>query len=127
MPSDPYEKETQDRWGDTDAYAESRKRMAKYSDEDIELAKKQAEGAVQMFLDCLDAGLPADSPEAGEAAEAHRAAISDWWYECNYEMHVNLAQMYLADSRFTAHYDDRQAGLAQYVHDAIIANAIHSV
>ena len=31
--------------------------------------------------------------------------------------------MYIADDRFRKHYDDRQAGLAQYVHDAIVANA----
>jgi hypothetical protein len=31
--------------------------------------------------------------------------------------------MYLADPRFTQHYEDVAPGLAQYVHDAIHANA----
>jgi hypothetical protein len=31
--------------------------------------------------------------------------------------------MYVADERFAAHYDRRAAGLAQYVHDAVKANA----
>jgi len=38
-------------------------------------------------------------------------------------MHRGLADMYLADPRFTKTYDDREPGLAQYVHDAIHANA----
>ncbi len=38
-------------------------------------------------------------------------------------MHRGLADMYLADPRFTKTYDDRAPGLAQYVHDAIHANA----
>jgi MerR family transcriptional regulator, thiopeptide resistance regulator len=33
---------------------------------------------------------------------------------------------YLADPRFTAHYEQRAPGLAQYVHDAILANAARS-
>ena len=31
--------------------------------------------------------------------------------------------MYLADPRFTAHYESQQPGLAKYIHDAIMANA----
>ncbi len=38
-------------------------------------------------------------------------------------MHVGLAEMYLADPRFTATYEKMAAGLAQYLHDAIKANA----
>ena len=38
-------------------------------------------------------------------------------------MHVGLAEMYLADERFTAHYERVAPGLAQYVHDAVHENA----
>jgi hypothetical protein len=122
--ADPYHDEAQARWGDTEAYRESQRRLSGYSAEDVELAKKQAAEAVQMFLDAMTAGLPADSPEAAAAAEAHRKAISDWWYACSYDMQTNLAAMYLQDSRFTQHYEDVRPGLAQYVHDAIFANAL---
>lgn len=122
--NNPYDQEAQERWGETDAYIESARRIKNYTDEDFTLAKKQAEAAVMMFIDAMNAGQSSDSTQAGEAAEAHRAAISDWYYECSYDMQVGLAEMYIADSRFTQHYDDYQPGLAQYVHDAIIANAI---
>ena len=124
MPTNPYDEEAQQKWGNTDAYRESAARTGKYTDEDFILAKKQAEAAVMMFIDAMEADQQADSPAAAEAAEAHRAAISDWFYECSYDMQVGLADMYLADSRFTQHYEDYKPGLAQYVHDAIIANAI---
>ena len=35
-------------------------------------------------------------------------------------MHRNLVEMYLADERFTRHYDDVEPGLAQFVHDIVI-------
>jgi hypothetical protein len=38
-------------------------------------------------------------------------------------MHRGLAEMYLADPRFTANYENVAVGLAQYMHDAIQANA----
>ena len=38
------------------------------------------------------------------------------------EMHVGLGEMYVADPRFTAHYDKVRPGMAQYVCDAIEAN-----
>ncbi len=38
-------------------------------------------------------------------------------------MHSGLADMYVADERFTAHYERRAPGLARYVHDAVKANA----
>jgi hypothetical protein len=59
-------------------------------------------------------------------AEAHRANISRWFYTCDYAIHRGLADMYVADPRFTANYDKRAAGLAVFVRDAIHANADRS-
>ena len=56
-------------------------------------------------------------------AERHRQYISAWFYDCGYDMHRGLAQMYLADERFTQTYENVAPGLARYVHDAITANA----
>jgi hypothetical protein len=122
--SEDHADEVDQRWGNTDAYRQSRERTARYTEEDFTLAKKQADAAVMLFVEAMAAGFPADSPQAAHAAEAHRSAISDWWYECSYDMHSRLAQMYLADPRFTATYEDIRSGLARYVHDAILANAI---
>jgi hypothetical protein len=39
-------------------------------------------------------------------------------------MHTCLGEMYVADERFTAFYDAVRPGLAVFLRDAIIANAV---
>ena len=123
MTQDMYASEANVRWGNTDAYKESQKRLVGYSKEDIAKAQLAMQEATNIVLAAMQAGLPADSDQATSGAEAHRKSISDYWYECSYEIHKGLASMYLADPRFTAHYEAQKAGLAKYIHDAIIANA----
>ncbi len=67
--------------------------------------------------------MPATDPRATAEAEAHRQHISRYFYDCGYEIHRGLAEMYLADPRFRAHYEDRAEGLAAYFAAAIAANA----
>jgi hypothetical protein len=118
-----YASEAKERWGNTDSYKESQKRLAGYSKEDIAKAQLAMQEATNIVLGAMEAGFPADSEEATSGAEAHRKSISDYWYECSYEIHKGLASMYLADPRFNAHYEAQKAGLAKYIHDAIMANA----
>ena len=58
-----------------------------------------------------------------DAAEQHRQHINDRFYDLSHEFHRGLGDMYLADERFTRVYEDQEPGLAQYVRDAIHANA----
>ena len=123
MTQDIYANEAKEKWGDTDAYKESQKRLASYSKDEIATAQLAMQNATNQVLTAMLAGLPANSEAAMAGAEAHRKSISDYWYECSFEIHKGLATMYLADPRFTAHYENQQVGLAKYIHDAIIANA----
>ena len=50
-----------------------------------------------------------------DAAEAHRAHIERWFYDLDHGFHRGLADMYVADPRFTATYEDLAPGLAAYV------------
>jgi DNA-binding transcriptional MerR regulator len=120
---DEHAAEVQDRWGDTDAYRESARRTARYTKEDWVRIKAEGEAATRMVVDAMAAGRPADAGEAMDGAEAHRRQIDGAFYPCSYEMHVGLAEMYIADPRFTATYEAIAPGLAQYLHDAIVANA----
>lgn len=123
MTQDIYANEAKEKWGDTDAYKESQKRLASYSKDEIATAQLAMQNATNQVLTAMLAGLPANSEAAIAGAEAHRKSISDYWYECSFEIHKGLATMYLADPRFTAHYESQQVGLAKYIHDAILANA----
>jgi DNA-binding transcriptional MerR regulator len=121
-----YEPEAAERWGDTDAYAQSWRRTSAYTKEDWQQAQNEAAQVVDELVRCKEEGLPADSLEAMAAAERHRQNITTWYYDCTYEMQVGLAEMYLADPRFMANYERRLPGLTQYVHDAIVANALRN-
>jgi len=116
-----YEAEVQERWGDTQAFRESKARTSRYSKADFASAKKDQEAATELFVNAFCNHLPHTSEQAQEAVRAHREAISKWFYECSVEMQKNLAAMYLADPRFKEYYEGRVRGLAQYVHDAIIS------
>lgn len=120
-----YAGEVEERWGDTDAYRESHRRTSSYSKEDWQRLGAESEEIEAELAACLLAGEPSDGERATAAAERHRLHIDRWFYPCSHEMQVGLADMYVADPRFTAHYDDRAPGLAAYVRDAILANAVN--
>lgn len=71
----------------------------------------------------LREGAGADSERAMDAAERHRLQISRWFYDCGYDIHRGLAQMYVDDERFTLYYEQIEPGLAAYLRAAIHANA----
>ncbi len=120
---DEHTAEVEERWGDTDAYRESQRRASGYTKADWQRMKAESAEPVNRLVAAMTSGQAADSPEAMDAAEGHRRHISDWFYDCTYEIHSGLADMYLADPRFTATYEKIAPGLAQYLHDAIKANA----
>jgi hypothetical protein len=115
-----YENEVKERWGDTDAYRQSKAKTSKYSKEDFEAAKVDQEAVTELFVYAFGNSLPIDSPKTQEAVIAHREAITKWFYDCSVEMQKNLAVMYIEDPRFKEYYNARVRGLAQYVHDAIV-------
>jgi hypothetical protein len=118
-----YEAEAQERWGESDAYRQSQNRTKNYTKDDWLAIKREGEEITQGLAALLTAGVPATSVEAMDLAEEHRQHISRWYYDCSYEIHRGLGQMYVDDPRFTATYEAAGQGLARYLRDAIIANA----
>lgn len=120
---DAYAAEAEQRWGGTDAYAASQQRVSRYGKDDWARLKAETADWGARLAALMATAAPADGVEAMELAEEHRQSISRWFYECTYEIHTGLADMYVADERFTAHYEAIAPGLAGYLHDAIHANA----
>lgn len=116
-----YEAEAKERWGATEAFQESQRRLASYSTVEKKNAQAAQEEALQGILDVMDRGFPPTSMEAIVAADHCRQVISRWYFECTPEMHKQLATLYVTDERFRAFYESRREGLAQYFHDAIHA------
>ena len=116
-----YAVEAQQRWGDTPEWEQSRRRVAQLSKQDWIDIKAEGDALLADLAAAKRSGVTAGSPEADALAARHRASI-ERFYECGGEMHRNLVEMYLADARFTAYYDDVEPGLAQFVHDVVIAS-----
>ncbi|WP_235509030.1 MerR family transcriptional regulator [Terrabacter sp. Soil810] len=121
--TDEYEQEAQERWGETDAWKQSRSRTKRYTKADWEQVKQEADAVNAAFVAALRSGEPASGEAAMDAAEQHRRHIHDRFYDLDHTFHRGLADMYVADPRFTKTYEDIAPGLAAYVRDAIHANA----
>ena len=118
--------EAEQRWGGTDAYQQSQRRVSNYTKEDW-LKIKAEHGEVAATLTAhFESGAAPDSEEAMAAAEAHRRHISRWYYDCSPEIHRGLGEMYVSDERFRANYDALAPGLSEFIRDAARANAEHA-
>jgi DNA-binding transcriptional MerR regulator len=118
-----YEAEAKERWGHTGSYADASRRTKSYSDDDWRNIKSENAAIMDALAELMHAGTAADSQEAMDLAEAHRTHIDRWYYRCAPMMHVGLADMYLADSRFQKNIDRHGEGLHAYLAEAIKANA----
>lgn len=114
--------EAEERWGETDAWRQSRERTKNYSKADWKEVKAESDRVHAAFTDAMDAGESPTAEAAMDAAEQHRVSIQRF-YDCSYDMHRNLADLYVSDPRYTATYDEIRPGMAHYVRDAIHANA----
>jgi DNA-binding transcriptional MerR regulator len=118
-----YTEEAWQRWGDTEAWQESRRRTAAYAKEDWITIKAEADANIQGFAELVRAGQAATGTAAMELAEAHRQHLIRWFYDCSYGAHRGLAELYVSDPRYIATYDEIAPGFSWYLHDAILANA----
>ena len=121
-----YEEEVKERWGDTDAYAESTRRTKRYTQADWERIKAEGGQVFTELVQVMAAGKSPDDPAAMDLAERYRLHIDRWFYPCSHRHHAALAEMYTADPRFQANLDRFGDGLAAFFADAIRANLARS-
>lgn len=113
-----YEKEAEERWGGTDAYAESVRRTKNYKEEDWRRIHERSGEIAQLFISAMPLG--PDSDEAQVACEAHRQHMTESFYTVTLEIYRGLAEMYVADERFTKNIDKAKEGLAAFMREAMI-------
>ena len=118
-----YADEARARWGHTEAFRESQRRAATYTQSDWDEIKRETDRLEARIAAAMCEGWPADSTIAMDLAEAHRELLSRWFYECSTQLHRSLGDMYVEDDRFVQHYEMRATGLASYLYEAINANA----
>ena len=117
-----YGKEARARWGD-DAVDAANERMRFASRGEWDALERLGEEINRKLALAMETGDPAGA-EAMELARMHARWIQGHWGAGRYtpEAHRGLAQMYLADERFRAHYDGAAgAGATEFLVKALEA------
>ncbi|MGW3567448.1 MerR family transcriptional regulator [Streptomyces sp. NPDC000941] len=118
-----YAEEAERRWGGTETYAETQRRTARYTKEDWRQIQEEVADWSARFAALMEEGEPASGERAMDMAEEHRRHISTWFYECTFEIHRGIGETYVTDERFREFYDSIRPGAAEFLREAIAANA----
>ena len=116
-----YGREVREKYGDEAADASNAKLMGLTEEQFAEM-QRLAEEIIASLVKAVGTEKP-EGPEGQRIAELHRQWLSFTWPTYSKEAHANLAEMYVADERFTAYYDQHREGAAQFLRDAIAAYA----
>ena len=112
-----YAREAAERWGNTEAFLESREKHAKYTPGQEAQINAEMEEIFRAFGGC-------DDPEGEEArtlVKRWQAHITQYHYNCTDSILACLGQMYVNDPRFKENLDKYGPGTAQKISDAIAA------
>ncbi|MYL51649.1 MerR family transcriptional regulator [Halobacillus litoralis] len=112
-----YEKEVEERWGETDAYKQSKQKTSQYTKEDWKKIQQEGDAIDRELVKLMDRD-PSD-PNVQRLVDNKRQHITDHFYECNLEIFRGLADMYVNDPRFTKNIDKWKEGYAEFLRKAM--------
>jgi len=115
-----YGKEIREKYGDQAVDASNRAVLG------MDREKKEAWDALDREIkEALAAAVKAGEDPAGEEGQRIAALHRKWlgFVSGDYDpaRHAGIAQLYVADERFTAYYDGEVAGCARFLRDAVVA------
>ncbi len=114
-----YGEEIREKYGDN-TINESNAKLRKMSEEDYQ-ALQQIEAEVFALLQqAYETGDP-ESELAQALVLKHKEWLMYSWSSYSKEAHAGLAEMYVADQRFTAYYDKHVEGGTAFLRDAIVS------
>lgn len=113
-----YGKEIREKYGDELVDASNAK-LRSMSPEDFQALTQLEEEILSLLEQAYATGDPA-SDVAQKMAAKHKEWLMYSWPNYSKEAHAGLAEMYVADERFTAYYDRRVKGGAKFLRDAIL-------
>lgn len=116
-----FEHEAKERWNETEAWSESANRTKRYREPEWQQIKAELAEIWKDAAAAMNSGKASDSVAALAIAERHRKHIDRWFYPLTRESHVNLANMWEADERFTLNIDQHGDGLTAWVASAVRA------
>ncbi|MEU4686776.1 MerR family transcriptional regulator [Streptomyces xinghaiensis] len=115
---DRHKEEVIERWG-RDAYESSDRWWRSLGDEGRQSFQQRELDIALDFGKATRAGASPDSEEAQAITRRHYTWLSDASPDPSKEYFIGLAEMYVADPRFAAHYDRHGEGVAEFVRDSM--------
>ncbi|AFQ42815.1 MerR family transcriptional regulator [Desulfosporosinus meridiei] len=112
-----YGQEIREKYGD-DTVNKSNQKFKGMTQEQYDVMTKLAKEVNETLYAAFRTGDPAGEL-AQKTADLHRQWLCYTWDIYSKEAHAGLAQMYVDDPRFTAYYDEKQPGAAEFLRDAI--------
>lgn len=113
-----YGKEIREKYGDETVNKSNQKFKGMTQEQYDEMTKLAGEVNETLYA-AFKTGDPAGEL-AQKTAELHRQWLCYSWDSYSKEAHAGVAQMYVDDPRFTAYYDEKQPGAAEFLRDAIL-------
>ena len=112
-----YGKEIREKYG-AETVNKSNHKVKEMSQEQHDEVTKLGTDVIETLHAAFKTGDPAGEL-AQKAADLHRQWLCYYWDSYSKEAHAGLAQMYVEDARFTAYYDEKQPGAAEFLRDAV--------
>lgn len=112
-----YAAEVKERWGDTEAYAQSQERTSKYNKQQWNFLQGEGDLILQQFGE--NRNERPDSKIAQELVRKWQDYITVNYYQCTNEILSGLGLMYVADERFTKNIDKYGKGTADFMSKSI--------
>lgn len=106
---------------DADTLAGSRSRFMSLTPQQMEGMNALAARIQRELEQAVRAQKDPAGADGRRIAQLHRQWLGYTWPRYTPEAHAGLAQLYVCDERFTAHYDARVPGCARFLCDAITA------
>lgn len=116
-----YQAEVQQRWGNTDAYAEYAEKRKGYTKDSYAAMMAGMDCVLAEAAACKASGAAPTSAEAQAVAAKLQQYITDNFYTCTKPILAGLGQMYVCDERFRENIDRHGEGTAAFLSEAIAA------
>ena len=112
-----YAAEIKERWGKSDAYAESEQKTKTYGEEQWNILNGEWNAILLEFAE--NRHFKPDSKDAQNLVKKWQDYITKNFYTCTNEILSGLGKMYVGDERFTQNIDKNGEGTAEFMADAI--------
>lgn len=114
-----YAQEVEEKWGQSDAYAQSHAKTSKYTKSDWKRLSEKSDAIMKKFAQARNEEV--DGSNALAIVQEWKDFITEFYYDCTNEILEGLGQMYVLDERFTKNLDKYGEGTAKFMSESIAA------